>query len=584
MDGLYYSNERNVQILLALLKANGIRKVIASPGATNVTVVASMQRDPFFEMYSCIDERSAAYMACGLAAETGEPVVLSCTGATSSRNYMPALTEAYYRKLPVIAVTSSMVTCKVGHLVAQATNRTLPPPDTVKLSLTLPVVKDADDEFDCTVKVNKAIVECRRHGCGPVHLNLETTYSRDYSVRELPPIRQIRHFVQEDSLPQLPDGRVAIFMGSCRYCSEEEGRLIDSFCSKYDAVVFCDHTSGYKGRYRVQYALAAGQVYKRNDLKHVRLLIHVGNISGDYYSLSVIPDEVWRVDEDGEIRDTFRKLTCVFEMGIGTFFSKYSGSVQESGGKETYLHECLSYLAEVRAKLPELPLSNIWVASRISANVPSGAKVHLGILNTLRAWNFFDVPSDVKTYCNVGGFGIDGVLSTALGASLADPGRLYYVILGDLAFFYDMNVLGNRHYGNNVRIMLINNGKGAEFRNFGNIGDLLGESTDPYIAAAGHNGNQSETLVRDYVNNLGFDYFQVMSKADLDSAVGRFMNPVMSDRPMFVEVFTSSEDESEALRLVLNAEPMSANEKAKDMIASVLGRDLTRAVKRAFGK
>ena len=106
MDKLY-TDERNAQMLLYLMKQYGIKKVIASPGATNVNVVSSMQQDSYFQMYSCVDERSAAYMAVGMAEETGEPVVLSCTGATSSRNYLPALTEAYYRKLPVIAVTSS---------------------------------------------------------------------------------------------------------------------------------------------------------------------------------------------------------------------------------------------------------------------------------------------------------------------------------------------------------------------------------------------------------------------------------------------------------------------------------------------
>ena len=99
------TSERNIQIVLYLLKAHGIKKVVASPGATDVSLVASMQHDPYFEMYSCLDERSAAYMACGMAAESGEPVMITCTGATSSRNYMPALTEAYYRHLPILAVT-----------------------------------------------------------------------------------------------------------------------------------------------------------------------------------------------------------------------------------------------------------------------------------------------------------------------------------------------------------------------------------------------------------------------------------------------------------------------------------------------
>ena len=92
---LFYSAERNVQILVALLKAHGIRYVIASPGTTNINFVISVQNDPFFKVFSSVDERSAAYLACGIASESGEPVVLSCTGATASRNYVSGLTEAY---------------------------------------------------------------------------------------------------------------------------------------------------------------------------------------------------------------------------------------------------------------------------------------------------------------------------------------------------------------------------------------------------------------------------------------------------------------------------------------------------------
>ena len=97
MDSIFhYTDERNVQIVIALLKAHGIRRVIASPGTTNMTFVVSVQNDPWFQLWSSVDERSAAYLACGLASETGEAVVLSCTGATASRNYIPALTEALY--------------------------------------------------------------------------------------------------------------------------------------------------------------------------------------------------------------------------------------------------------------------------------------------------------------------------------------------------------------------------------------------------------------------------------------------------------------------------------------------------------
>lgn len=77
------------------MKSHGIRKIIASPGNTNITFVGSVMNDPYFQVYSCIDERSAAYMACGMAEESGEPVALSCTGATAARNYPSGLTEAF---------------------------------------------------------------------------------------------------------------------------------------------------------------------------------------------------------------------------------------------------------------------------------------------------------------------------------------------------------------------------------------------------------------------------------------------------------------------------------------------------------
>ena len=108
-----YSAERNVKIIIALLKANQIRKEVVSPGATNVSFVDSIQSDPIFEMYSVVDERSAAYFSCGLSKESKEVVVLSCTGATSSRHSMPGLTEAFYAQLPILPITSSMTTSHV---------------------------------------------------------------------------------------------------------------------------------------------------------------------------------------------------------------------------------------------------------------------------------------------------------------------------------------------------------------------------------------------------------------------------------------------------------------------------------------
>ena len=193
----HYTSEKNHQILIALLKKKGIRYIIASPGATNVSFLSSVQSDPFFKIFSSVDERSAAYIACGMAAERQEPVVLSCTGATASRNYYPGMTEAFYRKLPIIAVTSTQISSRIGQHVPQVLDRRQIANDVALYSTTLPIVKDQEDFASCEAKVNEALIALTRKGGGPIHMNIETSYSRNYGVKELPTVREIHY-------PRLP--------------------------------------------------------------------------------------------------------------------------------------------------------------------------------------------------------------------------------------------------------------------------------------------------------------------------------------------------------------------------------------------
>ena len=221
MEKKYYTIERNTQIILSVLKAYNIKRIIVSPGTTNICFVGSIQNDDFFEVYSCVDERSAAYMACGMAAETGEPVVLSCTGATASRNYYPALTEAFYRKLPVLAITSHQGTDRIGHLIPQNIDRRIKPSDIVKLSVDIPMINNFRDEHYATIEINKAVIELFRRGGGPVHINLQTYYSDDFSIKEIPPCRIIHHHDSTRNLPTLPQGEIAIVIGSHLTFSDE---------------------------------------------------------------------------------------------------------------------------------------------------------------------------------------------------------------------------------------------------------------------------------------------------------------------------------------------------------------------------
>ena len=246
------------------------------------------------------------------------------------------------------------------------------------------------------------------------------------------------------------------------------------------------------------------------------------------------------------------------------FFEKYTP--KDAPTHHEYLDECKCVCQKVLSDIPELPFGNIWMAQYLSKHIPAGSNLHLGILNTLRSWNFFDIDKNVSTNCNVGGFGIDGNMSSMIGASLVHPDKIYFGIFGDLSFFYDMNVVGNRHVSNNVRILLINNGRGTEFRNYNHPGAAFGEKADEYIAAARHYGNKSENLVKHYATDLGFEYLAASNKQDFLTNVERFLTPELTSMPILFEVFTDSQNESDALYTINHLYPKDATKPSMKQI------------------
>lgn len=554
-----YSSEKNVQLLVSILKEYNIHRVIISPGTTNIEFVACLQYDNYFKLFSAPDERSAAYMACGMSLESGEPVVLSCTGATASRNYMPGLTEAYYQKLPIIAVTSSQLTYRIGNLHPQAIDRSKSPKDVCVCKIQIdPIVNDNDEKY-CIQLLNKALLTIGSKRQGPIHINLAANISCKFDVDKLPKVNKINRFFKYDILPELPNGKIGIFIGSHNRFENDETNLIESFCKKNNAVVFADHTSNYFGQHKFEYSLIGSQDTHPEEMR-LDLLIHLGEVSGEYSSLYKIkPSQVWRISEDGCLRDTFGSLKNVFQMKERDFFSYYANTNTNNENQHPeYLNSLLEKDCYLRSLIKELPFSNIWSAYQIHNALPEGSSIHLGILNSLRSWNFFPVGNH-ETYSNVGGFGIDGDISSLIGASLANPKKIFFGFLGDLAFFYDINVLGNRHIGKNLRIMLINNGLGTEFRQYNHPANAFGNKANSFIAAEGHYGHKSSQLVKHIAVNLGFKYLYAKNKTEFNKVKGEFLSPDTTTSIIF-ELFTSQKDESDALRIMRNLEPKTFKE------------------------
>ena len=551
-----YTDAKNAQILIALLKAHNISQIVINPGTTNIALAGSVQYDPFFKVFSCVDERHAGYVACGLAAQSGKPVVLSCTGATASRNYFPALTEAFYRKLPILAVTSMHDLDQAGQLLPQFLDRSAQPKDTVKLSVQCPTVTNEKEFHTCSLNINKAILALTHKGCGPVHINLETG-SNSFNTVSLPAVTAInRYYPAAKNWPELSQKtKIIVWIGSHLSFTPLQTAVLEHFAATHNAVILTDHTGGYQGKYALHSALICSQTGAKSNpaYAHLRpdLIIHIGEISGDYPTDGFLTQAapVWRVNPDGELRDRLGRLTNVFEMPEETFFERYAQGKQEV--TNTFFQAWKQADQSLRQKWPQLPFSNPWLASQLTGKLPANSVLHLGILNSLRSWNYYQAQPTITSSCNVGGFGI---LSTLIGASLAQPEKLYFGVVGDLAFFYDLNALGNRHIGNNLRILLVNNGCGGEFNMYMHPGSQFGKDTNNFIAAGGHFGNQSPELVKHFAQDLGFTYLTASNKEEFSQVMPQFLDAQKS-KSVILECFTHPQEESDALKALNNIAP-----------------------------
>lgn len=355
--------------------------------------------------------------------------------------------------------------------------------------------------------------------------------------------------------------------------------MVDCFCERYNAVVLCDHTSNYRGKYGVMANLVAIQRKSEATCLFPDLVIHIGEVSGAYIRL--FPKEVWRVSPDGEIRDSFKRLKKVIEMEEARFFEHYVRQSKESYESMSYYDMWIKAYKKIYERIPELPFSSAWIAQQTAPLLPENSVLHLGILNSLRTWNYFPTSASVEGYSNVGGFGIDGSLSSMLGASLVNQDKLYYIILGDLSFFYDINSLRGC-FGTNVRIMLINNGLGFEMKYYkcaAPVQKYFGSDADDYFAAKGHNGEMSRTLVKNYAKDIGMTYLSASNKEEYIYALKTFVSSELIDSPMILEVFTDEHLENDAQKLI-DCLAMSLFGAIKHIIKEIIGpRKLEKIIK-----
>ena len=549
-----YTNHKSALYVVTMLKAQGVRHIVISPGNSHNPLVRSVDEDAFFKTYCITDERSAAFFAIGIAQEIQAPVAIMCTSGTAACNYITGVTEAYRRNIPLIVITADKHPYFLNQLEDQMINQ---PPlfkDITKHAVSLPEILDDKDDWCCRRLLNEAFLEMNHHGTGPIHINVPISYGMFavgdvFTTKELPSINIIRRFDCHTEPQQwgklftsLRGKRILFLCGQDLSFNAEAQSLLDQISKGFNCVLGKDPLSNLHLERSI--SLEKIQHKARHITPDVVITLN-GSIAANlkYHLKSPhVPFEHWLVHAKGTVADPYRKLRYIIEADTLSFLrimANYIPETPESG-----------YFEEMKAiensfVLPELPFSQAYALQQFLEKAPKDCILHIGNSSTIRLSQFFHYHPETKVFCNRGVNGIDGCMSSFIGhASCTD--KICFLLIGDLTFFYDMNALWNRYVGKNVRILLFNNGGAALFHY--NQGVQNFPSLNENVAA------EHAATAKGWVESAGCQYLSAANEQELQTAMENFVAPD-SDKPIVLEVFTQKEKDAAVWHSISDAQP-----------------------------
>ncbi len=467
-----------VQYLIETCYKYGVRNVVISPGSRNAPLTISFSQNPLFSCYSIPDERSAAFYALGMAKQLNEPVVILCTSGTATLNYAPAIAEAYYQEIPLIAITADRPPEWIDQEDGQTIRQVNIYNNFIRSSVSLAIVETYENLKNAIPNIENAFQIALANTKGPIHINIpfnEPLYETEEIVfckhNWQSEITAICNSEYNDLIEAWNRSNKIILIVGVLPPNKDLNNLLIEIIQNKNIVVIASATSNLISDKIIGIPELLFNTISDNEKKQLQpeLLISIGgpviSKATKLFLRNYKPKQHFDIDYNQVRIDTYSSLS----NKIISSDSKVLSYVKKNGAKKpvAYLDSFLQLQSQklklAKDIIQKLSYSDMKFYYLFFELLDNNIDLHIANSTPVRYAELFKKHKNINYFCNTGTSGIDGNTSIAAGSALHSNNKTV-LITGDISFGYDSNAFWNNHMPDNLKIIVINNGGGNIFK------------------------------------------------------------------------------------------------------------------------
>lgn len=519
--------------LMDIAIAHGIEYVVASPGSRNTPLLMAATAREELKTIILTDERTAAFVALGISLVERKPVMIFCTSGTALLNYAPAVAEAFYQGIPLVAVSADRPLQWIDQDDSQTLHQFEALHNFVKRSYDIPC-ENGNPELKWYAErcFNDAMALSVDSKPGPVHINLQLDNPLGKPIERPEFHPRIIEWISSDeslspsvinSLCEIARNKKILVVAGFMQPSAQLNKALKRLDCLENVFILAETLSNlHLGKdFNAVDSLLSSMNEDDKEMLQPDIVITIGGalvsrMIKDFLRKSQGAQH-WTVGLSRNTTDCFKTLSKNIISSPEKFINQFAKGIEKlnrknngnsvTGYKERWTALRTLALNSQKHYLEKLEWSEFKAFEKIFKHLPLDFNTFLSNGTPVRYAQLLISDMPHATYCNRGVSGIDGTNATAAGCSIAYKGKTL-LLTGDLSFSYDTAILGIRELPHDFKIIVINNGGGGIFRFIGQTRDI--ENREDLF------GQNPSVPIEGIALAYGWDYMKAAGEEEVD--------------------------------------------------------------------